>query len=108
MFLEKGVAAFPDVAAAVSEGRSLRQGKGGNKGTIQQKNKHKTKTCKHRNTKNAHENTVKRRTLDNEGQQIGESQQTSNLSYMIFKMKLVHHVSNICMYDLHVCFLSGG
>ena len=25
MFLEKGVAAFPDVAAAVSEGRSLRQ-----------------------------------------------------------------------------------
>ena len=33
-------------------------------------------------TKN-HENTVKRRTFDNEGQ-IGESQQTSTLSYMIF------------------------
>ena len=32
MFLEKGVAAFPDVAAAVSEGRSLRQAKGGGQG----------------------------------------------------------------------------
>ena len=97
MFLEKGVAAFPDVAAAVSEGRSLRQGKGGNKGTIQQKNKHKTKTCKHRNTKNAHENTVKRRTLDNEGQQIGESQQTSNLSYMIL-LNQISATHQQCMY----------
>ena len=41
MFLEKGVAAFPDVAAAVSEGRSLRQAKGG--GTREQFN---TKTDK--------------------------------------------------------------
>ena len=82
MFLEKGVAAFPDVAAAVSEGRSLRQGQGGDKGTIQHKNRQKTKTCKNGNTKNAHKNTVKRRTFDNEGK-IGESQQTSNSSYMI-------------------------
>ena len=82
MFLEKGVAAFPDVAAAVSEGRSLRQAKGGDKGTIQHKNRQKTKTCKNGKTKNAHKNIVKRRTFDNEGK-IGESQQTSNSSYMI-------------------------
>ena len=35
-----------------------------------------------KNTKNAHRIAVKRRTFDNEGQ-IGESQQTSDLSYMI-------------------------
>ena len=42
MFLEKGVAAFPDVAAAVSEGRSLRQGKGGNKGETREQFNTKT------------------------------------------------------------------
>lgn len=50
MFLEKGVAAFPDVAAAVSEGRSLRQGKGGNKGETREQFNTKTKT-KHRHAK---------------------------------------------------------
>ena len=50
MFLEKGVAAFPDVAAAVSEGRSLRQGKGGDKGETREQFNKKT------NTKQRHAN----------------------------------------------------
>ena len=46
MFLEKGVAAFPDVAAAVSEGRSLRQAKGGTREQFNTKTDKKQKHAK--------------------------------------------------------------